>query len=267
MKTHTKRLSAQALLGALLVLLIPLVAWAVAPRDVAIKPAVSADGLPADRAAAALWQSLLKLHTRASLIMFTAHPDDEDAGMLTYESRGQGARVVLLTLNRGESGANVMSPDYFDALGLVRTLELLAADRYYGTQQFFTRVCDYGFSKSLDEAIKQWTTRRVLYDAVRVVRMTRPLIVTSVFVGGITDGHGNHQTAGMIAQLAYKDAGNPNIFPDQIKAGLRPWTPLKDYARVPFAQVTPKGFMTMPIIITIRCASGTTCPGNGIPGC
>jgi LmbE family N-acetylglucosaminyl deacetylase len=236
-----KRRAVRVALCPSLALLIPLVAWAISPRDVAVTPSVAAHALAADGGAAGLWQSLLKLHTRASLIMFTAHPDDEDAGMLAYESRGQGARVVLLTLNRGETGANEMSPDYFDALGLVRTEELLAADRYYGVQQYFTRVCDYGFSKTLQEAINEWTIRRVLYDAVRVVRVTRPLVVTSVFVGGITDGHGNHQMAGMIAQLAYKDAGDPNVFPGQIAGGLRPWTPLKDYAHVPFARATPKG--------------------------
>ena len=63
--------------------------------------------------------------------MVTAHPDDEDGGMLAYESRGQGARAILFTLNRGEGGQNVMSDDFWDALGLVRTEELLAADRYY----------------------------------------------------------------------------------------------------------------------------------------
>jgi len=68
--------------------------------------------------------------------------------MLTYESRGQGVRATLLTLKPRRGCANVMSSDYFDALGLVRTEELLAADRYYGTQQFWTRVCDYGFSKN-----------------------------------------------------------------------------------------------------------------------
>src|SRR5580698_4455673 len=160
------------------------------PNAVGAKAVASAEPLAFDRGAAALWQSLQKLHTRASVLMVTAHPDDEDGGMLTYESRGQGARVSLLTLNRGEGGGNVMSSDYFDALGLVRTEELLAADRYYGTQQFWTRVIDYGFSKTREEALEKWGHDRVLADAVRVVRMTRPLVVTSVFVGGATDGHG-----------------------------------------------------------------------------
>src|SRR5204863_5516847 len=211
------------------------------PTAVAPNPAVAAEALPFDRGAAALWQSLQKLRTRASLLMVTAHPDDEDGGMLTYESRGQGSRVILLTLNRGEGGANVMSSDYFDALGLVRTEELLAADRYYGTQQFWTRVCDYGFSKTKEEALDKWGHDRVLGDVVRVVRMTRPLVITSVFVGGRTDGHGNHQTAGQMAQEAFKAAGDPAMFPEQLKEGLRPWKPVKDYARVPFARITDKG--------------------------
>lgn len=218
-----------------------LVVRAQSPIAVNSKPTAAAHPLPFDRGAAALWQSLQKLRTRASLLMVTAHPDDEDGGMLAYESRGQGARVTLVTLNRGEGGANVMSPDYFDALGLVRTEELLAADRYYGTQQFWTSVCDYGFSKTKTEAFDKWGHDRVLSDIVRVIRMTRPLIITSVFVGGHSDGHGNHQVAGQMAQEAFKAAGNPAMFPEQIKEGLLPWTPLKDYARVPFAPITAKG--------------------------
>jgi LmbE family N-acetylglucosaminyl deacetylase len=211
------------------------------PTAVSPKPSVAGQAIAFDRGAAALWQSLQKLHTRASVLMVTAHPDDEDGGMLTYESRGAGARVTLLTLNRGEGGANVMSSDYFDALGLVRTEELLAADRYYGSQQFWTRVIDYGFSKTREEALEKWGHDRVLSDAVRVVRMARPLVITSVFVGGRTDGHGNHQVAGQMAQEVYKAAGDPTMFPEQIREGLRPWKPLKDYARVPFARITEKG--------------------------
>jgi len=174
-------------------------------------------------------------------MMIVAHPDDEDGGMLTYESRGQGARVALLTLNRGEGGQNIMSNDLWDALALVRTQELLAADRRYGVDQYFTRVADFGFSKTLDEALSVWGHDRVLYDVVRAVRLNRPLVLAAVFVGGITDGHGQHQVSGEMAQEVFKAAGDPNVFPDQIKAGLLPWTPLKVYARVPSFSISPKG--------------------------
>src|SRR5450432_4541322 len=206
-------------------------AFAQLPYETSLQPSAIAHEIPINRGSAALWQSLKKLHTRASLMMITAHTDDEDGGMLAYESRGQGARVTLLTLNRGEGGANVMSSNYFDGLGLVRTMELLSAGRYYGVDQYWTRVIDYGFSKTKAESIAKWTHDRVLYDVVRVVRMVRPLVITSVFVGGPSDGHGNHQTAGAMAQEAFKAAGDPKMFPEQIGSGLRPWTPLKDYAR------------------------------------
>src|SRR3954447_2624193 len=84
-----------------------------------------------DRGAAGLSRWLAAIRTRASVLMIIAHPDDEDGGMLAYQSRGLGARATLLTLNRGEGGQNVMTMDLYDALGLIRTQELLASDRYY----------------------------------------------------------------------------------------------------------------------------------------
>ncbi|MGI9071490.1 MAG: PIG-L family deacetylase [Bryobacteraceae bacterium] len=194
-----------------------------------------------DRGAAGLSRWLAALRTRASMLMVTAHPDDEDGGMLAYQSRGVGARTTLLTLNRGEGGQNVMTMDLYDALGLIRTQELLASDRYYGVDQYWGRVIDYGFSKTREEALQQWGHDRVLSDVVRVVRMTRPLVITAVFAGAPTDGHGNHQVSGQVAQEAFLAAGDPNRFPEQLHEGLRPWTPLKVYARVPFFSATKEG--------------------------
>ena len=203
-----------------------------------VQPSVTEHPIPANEGAAALQQSLVKLRTRASLMMIVAHPDDEDGGMLTYEARGQGAHVAVLTLTRGEGGQNLMSGDFDDALGLVRTQELLAADRYMGVNQMFGTEVDFGFSKTKEEALEKWTHERVLYDAVRAVRLFRPLVVTSVFAGGLTDGHGQHQVSGEMAQEVFDAAGDPKMFPDQIAAGLLPWSPMKVYARVPFARVT-----------------------------
>src|SRR6202011_1829864 len=89
-----------------LALLALVTAYSQTPFDSSIKPSLTPFEIPANRGAAALWQSLKKLHTRASIIMITAHPDDEDGATLAYESRSIGARVTLLTLNRGEGGAN-----------------------------------------------------------------------------------------------------------------------------------------------------------------
>jgi LmbE family N-acetylglucosaminyl deacetylase len=196
--------------------------------------------LPFDRGAAGLAQSLRKLSTRATMLQINAHPDDEDGATLTYVSRGLGATVSLLALNRGEGGQNVMTPEFWDGLGILRTQEHLTANHYYGVNLYYTRVADFGFSKTREETLRQWDHERVLGDAVRVVRETRPMVITSVFAGNSSDGHGHHQTAGVIAQEVYTAAGDPKMFPEQIKEGLQPWTPMKVYARAPFARATGK---------------------------
>jgi LmbE family N-acetylglucosaminyl deacetylase len=186
--------------------------------------------LAQDRGAVGTWQRLLKLQTTASAMHTTAHPDDEHGGVLAQLSRGQGARVALLTLNRGESGDNAIGSELFDAVGLIRTEELLMAGRYYGLdRQYFTTVIDYGFSKRLEEALEKWGRENVLRDVVRIIRIDRPLVLIARFQGNERDGHGNHQAAGLITQQAYAAAGDPTRFPEQISEGLRPWQPSKLY--------------------------------------
>jgi LmbE family N-acetylglucosaminyl deacetylase len=205
------------------------------------EPSSIALPLAEDRGAAALEQSLRRLSTTASLMMIVAHPDDEDGALLTYLSRGLGVRCTLLTLTRGEGGQNAMSAETYDALGLIRTNELLKAGEYYGAKQLWGTEVDFGFSKTQEEAFARWGHDRVLYDAVLAVRRERPQVIVSTFVGGITDGHGHHQVSGEIAQEAFKAAGDPNVFPEQLKDGLQPWQPLAVYGMVPFAPVTNQG--------------------------
>jgi LmbE family N-acetylglucosaminyl deacetylase len=183
-----------------------------------------------EHGAAAVWQKLLELQTTASAMHTTAHPDDEHGGLLALLGRGRGVRVSLLTLTRGESGDNAIGPELFDALGLIRTEELLLANRYYGVdRQYFTTAVDYGFSKRLDETLEKWGSDHVLRDVVGIIRTERPVVLISRFQGNERDGHGNHQAAGLITQQAFRAAGDPTVFPEQIAAGLRPWQPLKLY--------------------------------------
>ena len=161
--------------------------------------------------------------------------------MLTLYSRGLGARVADLSLNRGEGGQNAMTGDFEDALGLLRTQELLANDRYTGVNQFFGTEVDFGFSKTKEEAFAKWGHDRVLYDVVRAIRLYRPLVLTSTWIGGVTDGHGQHQVSGQIAQEAFLAAGDPKVFPELTAEGILPWQPLKVYARVPMQSITDKG--------------------------
>src|SRR5258708_20052491 len=120
-----------------------------------------------------------------------------------------------MTLNGGGGGKNIMSNDLWDPWALARPKDLLAADRRYGVDQYFTRVADFGFSKTLDEAMSVWGHDRVLYDVVRAVRLNRPLVLAAVFVGGITDGPGQHQPSAQLPQEAFKPPANPTAFPLQ----------------------------------------------------
>ena len=201
-----------------------------APAQKVADAARPLDPLPQDTGPAALKQMLRKLQTTARLMQVVAHPDDEDGGMLTLEARGKGATVTLMTLTRGEGGQNKVGSNLFDVLGVLRTLELTAADRYYGVQQRFSRVADFGYSKTPEETFQKWQGHDVaLADIVRVIRTFRPDVLTARFSGTDRDGHGHHQASSILAREAFRAAADANRFPEQIKEGLMPWQAKKVY--------------------------------------
>lgn len=186
--------------------------------------------LPYDKGSSGLLQQLRKLQTRARVLYIVAHPDDEDGATIAHLSRGLGAEVVLLSLTRGESGANLVTDDAFDRLGLLRTVELRRGAHYYGARLRFTRAVDYGYSKNIEECWRQWDQDEVVRDVVRIIREEQPHVVISRWQGSARDGHGNHTASGIVSPLAYAAAADPTKYPDQIEGGLRTWKPLKHYA-------------------------------------
>ncbi len=187
--------------------------------------------LAPDTGSAALKLELLRLRTTARMLHTTAHPDDEDGGMLVLESRGHGVTTELLTLTRGEGGQNRLGSNLFDELGALRTLELLASDRYYGVEQRFTRAVDFGFSKTAEESFEKWGGRQgpVLADIVREIRRFRPDVIVARFEGSARDGHGHHQASAILTREAFRAAADAKMFPEQISAGLAPWQAKKLY--------------------------------------
>lgn len=185
---------------------------------------------PSTGGAVALEHERRMLGHHKRVLMIAAHPDDENTEVLTILSRGHGAETAYLSLTRGEGGQNLIGQELGVGLGLIRSGELLAARALDGGRQYFTRAVDYGFSKSMDEAWRNWPRDSILKDAVRIIRRFQPQVLISVFTGTPLDGHGHHQAAGWIAAEAFRIAGDPRVFPElEREEGLRAHAPLKLY--------------------------------------
>src|SRR5258708_14917669 len=128
---------------------------------------------------------------------------------------------MLLTLDRGEGGQNAIGPEQGWQLGILREAEFSAAMNVEGPHLYFTRVVDFGFSKTLKETLEMWQGE-ALEDMVRVIRTVRAKVVVNGW-GGTHTGHGNHQASGYLTPLAVEAAADPKKYPEQIAEGLKPW--------------------------------------------
>jgi LmbE family N-acetylglucosaminyl deacetylase len=176
----------------------------------------------------ALGLALRHLANTGVLLQTTAHPDDENNGLLVMLNRGQGYRTALATATRGNGGQNEIGPELFEALGVLRTRELEAVHRFDGAEQYFTRAVDFGFSFSIDETFQKWGRDEITADYVRLIRAIRPDVVIALMPTGNGGGQ-HHQASALISHDAVKLAGDASKYPDQVKDGLRPWQPKKFY--------------------------------------
>jgi len=167
-----------------------------------------------------------KLTTIATFMQTTAHPDDEDNVLLAQLGHGQGMRTVLVSATRGEGGQNEIGPELSEALSVLRTEEILAAHRFDGAEQFFTRAMDNGFSFSVEETFERWGRAEIVGDYVRHIRATRPHVVAGFVCGGEGGGQ-HHQASTALTIEAVRDAADPSKYPEQLRDGLRPWRVLR----------------------------------------
>ncbi|MCS7315272.1 MAG: PIG-L family deacetylase [Bryobacterales bacterium] len=186
--------------------------------------AVVARAQPEWAGAARIRFELERLRVLGSALMIAAHPDDENTALLAWLARGRKLRTAYLSLTRGEGGQNLIGPEQGDALGVIRTQELLAARRLDLAEQYFTRAVDFGFSKSAEETLAKWGREQVLADMVWLIRSFRPDIVILRFSGSARDGHGHHQASALLGREAFEAAGDPSRFPEQL-AMVKPWRP------------------------------------------
>ena len=93
-------------------------------------------------------------------------------------------RVALVSATRGDGGQNEIGPELFDALGVLRTEELLAAHQFDGAEQYFARAVDFGYSFSPEETLEKWGRTEILGDFVRHIRTLRPDVIVTLGVDG-----------------------------------------------------------------------------------
>ena len=165
--------------------------------------------------------ALDRLNVTGSVLMIAAHPDDENTALLAYLARGRKVRTGYLSITRGEGGQNLIGPEQGDALGVIRTQELLAARRIDGAEQFFTSAVDFGFTKTPQETFEKWGREKILGDVVWVIRRFQPDVIILRFSGTPRDGHGQHQASAILGREAFA-AADPNRFPEQLK-WVKPW--------------------------------------------
>ena len=202
-------------------------AAAIAAALLAGDRAASAQNATLDRGAAALGSTLAGIGTTGRVLTVAAHPDDEDTPMIAWLAKGRHVETAYLSLTRGDGGQNLIGNELGEALGAIRTQELLSARRIDGGRQYFTRAYDFGFSKNAEETYTHWPKDSILGDVVRVVRAFRPHVMIAFFSGTPRDGHGHHQVSGLLAREAYDVAADTVRFP--VKGFGLPWTPQKFY--------------------------------------
>lgn len=172
--------------------------------------------------AAEIKLNLEKLNVLGSVLYFAAHPDDENTRLIAWLAQEKKYRTGYLSLTRGDGGQNLIGTEQGIELGLIRTQELLAARKIDKGEQFFSSAYDFGFSKTPEETFEFWDKRRVLSEAVWVIRKFRPDVIITRFPPDPRGGHGHHQASAILAHEAFKAAADPTQFPEQLQF-VHPW--------------------------------------------
>lgn len=171
-----------------------------------------------------IYRDLKTLKNLPKVLYLAAHPDDENTGLLSWLINDQNVETGYLSLTRGDGGQNLLGTEQGAALGLIRTHELLEARKLDGAQQFFTRAIDFGFSKNTADTFKQWDSDNITADVVWVIRKFRPDIIICRFPPTSAAGHGQHAASAVVAEKAFKLAGDKTAFPNQLKY-VNAWQP------------------------------------------
>ncbi len=170
-----------------------------------------------------------------SLLAIFAHPDDE--GLVTGSFArycAEGARVALICGTRGEEGEIAPGVECEPQnLGAWREQELRKAMSFVPLVEIY--FLDYrdsgmdGTPQNLNETnLHNARLEDVTSKVVQIIRETKSqVLLTFDPKGGY--GHPDHIKMHHATMIAWEQAGDPTCYPEQLQAGLAPFTPLKLY--------------------------------------
>ena len=165
-----------------------------------------------------------KLSKTHSVLYVAAHPDDENTRLIAYMANDHLARTGYISLTRGDGGQNLIGAEKGELIGVIRTQELVEARKIDGGEQFFSRAVDFGYSKTADETFEFWDKNEVLSDLVWTIRTFKPDIIITRFSTLPGRGHGHHTASAILAEEAFKLAGDKSAFREQLRI-TEAWQP------------------------------------------
>lgn len=172
-----------------------------------------------------IYDDLLRLQTKTTVMYLAAHPDDENTRIISWLTHEKHVDAVYLSLTRGDGGQNLIGTEKGELLGLLRTQELLEARKIDKGRQWFTRALDFGYSKTATETLKFWDKQEILADVVWAIRKNKPeIIITRFDPNSNGETHGHHTASALLAMEAFDLAGDPKVFPEQLKY-VKTWHP------------------------------------------
>lgn len=181
-----------------------------------------------------LWSALKPLETTVTFLNTGAHPDDERSDFLAYLSRGLGVKTSSLIANRGEGGQNEIGQELDNALGIIRSREMIEAAKVTGVKAYHLSettsdpIYDFGFSKTPNETLSKWGEELTYERLIRFIRTYQPDIVMPSF-RDVDSQHGHHRAISILTQRAFEDAADPKVYPEHLEEGLSPWKIKKLY--------------------------------------
>jgi mycothiol S-conjugate amidase len=173
---------------------------------------------------------------RRTLLVMFGHPDDESFGpggtLARYAATGVAVHYVCAT--RGECGT--VAPAFLEGykdIAELRTAEQDCAAKALGLRAVhYLGYRDSGMPGTPDNqhpnAFAAAPLEKVTGQMVALVRALRPqVLLTFGPYGGY--GHPDHIRSHDITLAAFKAASDPTFYPEQLTAGLAPWSPSKLY--------------------------------------